>query len=162
MVNLKERAAEIDSLVVDRINKLRLELKAVQDQLQREQQVAQSASAAGDRSENAEWQIATDNIARCVSSIATLSATISTYERSQSAYTPTGKITEGSVVRLQELGTSSELIIKLYPAGLGSASIGAIAVTAPLGQALLGECAGSTVYVRAPLGDIPYCIKEVL
>ena len=61
-----------------------------------------------------------------------------------------------------DLKHSSTLYIKIYPTGLGNAKIGAISVATPLGVAVLGKTAGTEVIVKAPLGDIPYLIEEVL
>lgn len=156
------KSKEIESQIANHIRNLRMELKTLQERLKEEQDTAQRASAMGDRSENAEWQIANDNMARYTVSIMSLSNTLDTYQKFSTSYTPTGKVMIGSTLKVQDRRHGSILFIKIYPTGLGNAKIGAISVATPLGSAVLGKTAGTEVIVKAPLGDIPYYIEEVL
>lgn len=159
---LLNKGHEIESQVANHIRNLKTELETLQGKLKEEQDVAQRASAMGDRSENAEWQIANDNIARYTVSIVSLMNTLDTYEKYKSSYTPTGKVMIGSTLKVIDRMRNATLYIKIYPPGLGNAKIGAITTATPLGEALLGKVAGTEVIVKAPLGDIPYYIEEVL
>lgn len=159
---LLSKGREIESQVANHIRNLRMELEALQLKLKEEQETAQRASAMGDRSENAEWQIANDNIARYTVSILSLMDTLDTYEKYTSSYTPTGKVMVGSTLKVVDRTRGSTLYIKIYPPGLGNAKIGAITTATPLGSAVLGKVAGTEVIVKAPLGDLPYYIEEVL
>ena len=156
------KGKEIESQVANHIRNLRTELESVQLRLKEEQDAAQRASAMGDRSENAEWQIANDNIARYTVSIMSLVNTLDTYKKFSASYTPTGKVMVGSTLKVVDRRHNSTLYIKIYPAGLGNAKIGAISTATPLGSAVLGKTAGTEVIVKAPLGEIPYYIEEVL
>jgi len=160
--SLIAKSKEIESQMSNHISNLKAELETLQSKLQEEQEIAQHASAMGDRSENAEWQIANNNIARYVVSIMTLTDTLDTYETYKSSYQSTGKATLGSTLKVVDRKRNATMYIKLYPPGLGNAKIGAISVTAPLGAAVIGKEAGTEVVVKAPLGDIPYYIEEVL
>ena len=144
---LAMKSKEIESQVANHIRNLQMELESYQQRLKEEQDIARRATAQGDRSENAEWQIANDAIARINVSIMSLSDTIATYKKFSTSYIPTGKAT---------------LYIKIYPTGLGNAKIGAISAATPLGAAVLGKSKGAEVTVKAPLGYIPYYIEEVL
>lgn len=159
---LLNKGREIESQVANHIRNLRMELEALQLKLKEEQDTAQRASAMGDRSENAEWQIANDNIARYTVSIVSLMDTLDTYEKFTASYTPTGKVMVGSTLKVVDRSRGSILYIKVYPPGLGNAKIGAITTATPLGAAVLGKVAGTEVIVKAPLGDLPYYIEEVL
>lgn len=159
---LVQQSRIIESQVANHIGNLRRELESLEVKLKEEQETAQRASAMGDRSENAEWQIANDNIARYTVSLMSLMNTLSTYEKYSAAYAPTGRIQVGSTVKLSDITHSAQLYIKVYPPGLGNAKIGAITTATPLGAAILGKEAGQTVVVKAPLGVISYRIEEVL
>lgn len=159
---LETKSKEIESQIENHINNLKKELASLQGKLKEAQDTAQRASAMGDRSENAEWQIANDEIARYTVSIMSLDNTLDTYKKFSTSYTPTGKVMIGSTLKVVDLKHNSTLYIKIYPTGLGNAKIGAISVATPLGIAVLGKTAGTEVIVKAPLGDIPYLIEEVL
>lgn len=159
---LANKSHEIASQVDNHIQNLRMELESLQAKLKEEQNLAQRASAMGDRSENAEWQIANDNIARYTVSIVSLMNTLDTYEKYTTSYKATGKVMVGSTLKVIDKLHSTSLYIKIYPPGLGNAKIGAISTATPLGSAVLGKVPGTEVIVKAPLGDIPYLIEEVL
>lgn len=162
---LRRKSVEIDSQVQNHARNLEKELEKLKRDLAEQQEIARAASAQGDRSENAEWQIANDNIARYTVSILTLSNTLDTlkaYTDAAAAHTESTRIAVGSTCRIRAVGQESSLIVKLYPEGLGNAKIGAISIATPMGQALLGHSAGDTVVVRAPVKDIPYNIEEVI
>lgn len=159
---LLNKGREIESQVANHIRNLKTELNALQAKLKEEQDTAQRASAMGDRSENAEWQIANDNIARYTVSIVSLMDTLDVYNKYTASYTPTGKVMVGSTLKVVDRARGSTLYIKIYPPGLGNAKIGAITTATPLGVAVLGKTAGTEVIVKAPLGDLSYYIEEVL
>ena len=78
---LAMKSKEIESQVANHIRNLQMELESYQQRLKEEQDIARRATAQGDRSENAEWQIANDAIARINVSIMSLSDTIATYKK---------------------------------------------------------------------------------
>ena len=159
---LANKRREIDSQVANHIRNIRAELEAQQKKLEEEQDVSRQASEMGDRSENAEWQIAQNNIARTLVNIMTLTNIVSTYDKYSASYVPTEKVTIGSTLKVIDKMRNAALYIRIYPPGLGNAKIGAITSASPLGAALLGKTVGTEVIVKAPLGDIPYYIEEVL
>jgi len=160
--NLQVEGKKIDSAMMSWARNRRLELENLQRQLKEEQEAAQKASEQGDRSENAEWQIANDNIAKLMVRIVSLTGTIDLYEKYSSSYTPTGKVTIGSTLKLRDITRNSTLYIKIFPPGLGNANICAISAASPVGAAVMDKTAKTEVTVKAPIGDIPYYIEEVL
>lgn len=161
MANLQEEGKRIAAQMANYIRNLELSLAERQVKLREEQEAAQAAAAQGDRSENAEFQIASANIARLVVSISTLTDIIDTYKRTSLCYKPVGKAIVGSTLLVRDESHDAEFPIQLYPAGLGDAKIGAISVLTPLGSAVLNKVAGDSVLVQTPSGDIRYSIKEV-
>jgi transcription elongation GreA/GreB family factor len=159
---LQAKRQEIEANMGNHMQNLQREVETFKEKLEAERQTAQRASAMGDRSENAEWQIANDNIARLIVSITTLTDTLDTYERYKGAYQPTGKVMLGSTLKIVDKNNNATLFIRIYPAGLGNAKIGAVTVMSPVGAALLNKTAGTDVVVKTPLGDITYYIEEVL
>lgn len=162
MSELLQKCREIESQMANHMNNLRNELEMLQAKLHEEQRVAQRAAAMGDRSENAELQIAKDNIARYTVSIMSLMNTLATYDTYRTSYVPTGRALLGSTLKIRDCTNGAVLYIKLYPAGLGNAKIGAVTVATPLGVAVLGKPANTEVVARAPIGEISYYIEEVL
>ena len=159
--NLQEEGKRISAQMGNYMKNLETDLANRQVKLREEQEAAQAASAQGDRSENAEFQIASANIARIVVSISTLSDIIDTYKRTAQCYKPVGKAIVGSTLLVCDETHGAEFPIQLYPAGLGNAKIGAISIITPLGSAVLNKTAGDSVIVQTPSGDIRYSIKEV-
>ena len=106
---LAMKSKEIESQVANHIRNLQMELESYQQRLKEEQDIARRATAQGDRSENAEWQIANDAIARINVSIMSLSDTIATYKKFSTSYIPTGKVMVGSTL----LSTSSFIPLAL-------------------------------------------------
>lgn len=159
---LLSKRQEIEAQMANHMCNLRKQLEGLQALLKEAQAAARAFSAMGDRSENAEWQIANDNVARYTVSIVSLMDTLDTYERYKTSYTETGKVCCGSTVKLIDKLRGATLYVKIYPAGIGNAKIGAITEATPVGRALIGKEAGTEVIVKAPLGEIPYYIEEVL
>lgn len=160
-IDLQAEGQSISAQMGNYMKNLETDLAARQVKLREEQEAAQAASAQGDRSENAEFQIASSNIARIVVSISTLSDIIDTYKQMARTYRPVGKAIVGSTLLVRDENHDAEFPIQLYPAGLGNAKIGAISVITPLGSAVLNKVAGESVIVQTPSGDIKYSIKEV-
>jgi transcription elongation factor GreA len=142
----------------EKMNELVEQLK---ESLQDDIAEVKTAGAHGDRSENMEWQIARDNVARKNATIARISNKLALFSQLAEEHIETAVIGMGATVRLQEEEQTSDVAVKLVPSGLGSADIGAIGINTPVAKALIGRRAGETVIVRAPVGDINLTIKEV-
>lgn len=146
------------------INK-RAILESKQEELRREREVL-LAMEKNDSSENVPLHTARENISRLTIEISTLEAACATYDSltsSKGVVTEAGGVcTVGSLVCIQDVSQRVSWIIKLYPAGLGNAKIGAISIDTPLGVALDKHTRGDIVSCNAPGGVTKYCIKEVL
>ena len=160
---LKAAGQRIDKAVSARIHNLELKLADLNKQMNDWQEVARNAAAQGDRSENAELQIANDKISTLIITIMSLTNTVDQYKKYRQYYTITGKVALGSTLKIRDLTNNLDSVyIKIYPEGLSYAQDGAVTVVTPLGAAVLGKVAGEEVVVKAPMGDILYKIEEVL
>lgn len=168
---MQKRGDAIVAQVRNAVQMQRKKLESYRDQLSAAQEVARAAAAQGDRSENAELQTAYAEISQLTIQITSYSASIEAHDRlfeseneAKLAGGSSGVCSIGSVVCISDVSTpgAPTWVIKLYPAGLGNAKIGAISMDTPLGRALSGHVAGDDVVVRAPNRDVSYHIKEVI
>lgn len=155
----------ITSQVGSAIQNQRIRLQTLNARLEKAQAEAREAAKQLDRSENAELQNAFDDISQLMIQITDCSNTIAAYDRMRNI-APNGASGDvcsvGSVVCITDVDNHATWIIKLYPAGLGNAKIGAISIITPLGKALDGQRKGDSVVVRAPHNSITYRIEEVI
>lgn len=131
---------------------------------------ASAAAAQGDRSENADLQIAYDGMSQTRITLQGVNQQLALLKNSsKTEKTVDGTINVGMTVCIADVtDTNGQLttnsphwVITLYPAGLGNAKIGAITVGTPLGRSLLGRSRGETITVDAPARTMQYFIKEV-
>ncbi len=111
----------------------------------------------GDLSENAEYHEAKDEQGFIEGRIAELEATLPNaviIERNSN-----GCISVGSTVRISANGKEKEYTI--VGASEADPISGKISNESPLGQAVLGKCAGDTVEVHTPAGKTVYAIIAV-
>ena len=160
-MNLIEESKRLASLLEASMIESQKQLDSVFEKLEAEREVAKEANKQGDRSENAEWQIAIDNIGRLSSTAARLQGKIDTYKSFSSGYVPCGIVSLGSTVKIYDHAVGEELVILIVPKGLGNAKIGSVAVGTAVSNALMGKSAGTVVTVRAPAGDYTLTLKEV-
>jgi transcription elongation GreA/GreB family factor len=160
--DLCTKSKEIEAQVANNVSNLRAYVDNLKEKLQEEQEIYRRASAQGDRSENAEWQISKDKIAQLTVSIMSGTSMLDTYEKYKASYQHTGRVMLGATVKVRDKALDAQLYLKLYPPGLGNAKIGALSIATPLGLAILGKTAGAEVTVKAPSGDIVYIVEEVL
>lgn len=170
ITEMRKSAASIQSQMENAYNNLRKTIEAKREALEQEREVARMAAADGDATENAPLQTAYENISRLTIELAAIESSVATYENSVSP--EVGEVTPGGVCSINSVVCISDVsngqanpptwIIRLYPAGLGNAKIGAIAIDTPLGKALLSHSKGECVQCAAPIGVIPYLIKEVI
>jgi transcription elongation factor GreA len=158
---LEKWSMQIDNAMRMERDELYKRIKELEESLQEDIEEVKTAAAHGDRSENMEWQIARDNVARKNANIARMTNKVALYKQLASHHVKTLVVDTGATVRLIEEGKDSEVVVKLVPEGLGNAEIGAIGINTPVAKALIGRCAGETVIARAPIGDITLTIEEV-
>jgi transcription elongation factor GreA len=158
---LVDESSRIDAAMQAERLELNRQIAALRDSLQDDIEEVKRAAAHGDRSENAEWQIAKDIVARKNANIARMSNKVALFEQLAVEHVATETINMGATVRMTEAGYKGELVVKLVPEGLGNAAIGAIGINTPIAKALIGKRAGETAVARAPIGNIYLTIKEV-
>lgn len=169
VAEMRKVEASIIGQIKNMFDNRRKALEAKERDLEAERVVARAAAADGDASENAPLQTAYENISRLTIEITAMKASIDIYDSMQvgssSTAEPGGVCTINSVVCIQDCSHDDARptwIIKLYPAGIGNAKVGAIAIDTPLGKALMSHSRGELVTCAAPAGDITYLIKEVI
>lgn len=122
-----------------------------------------------DRSENADFQIASDARMMKVSMVNLLKKKKEDMLEELSSYIPTGFISLGSTVELNIVNVGenrrrflkTNFIIKLVKHGTSNAPLGLVAIDSPVGSALDGRSSGDVVTVEAPGGDITYKIERI-
>lgn len=130
--------------------------------LAKEIEVERRANEHGDRSENAEWQIAKDNIARLSNTKREIEIRIRDIDALSERAKIDGIISVGSIVRVYDTSVAEEVIFKVVPKGVGDAKRRLIAMGTPVMNAMFGKTAGEEVAVVAPRGEIKMSILEVL
>ena len=166
VTRMKEEATRIISDMGSALTNREGKIKAKKAELAREREFIASMDK-NDVSENVPLHIARETVSRLVIEITALEAhtnipNISLTRDEIARLTPGGVCTIGSIVAIHDDRMNKTWVIRLYPAGLGNAKIGAISIDTPLGQALMQHRPGETVTCNAPGGPIRYYIKEVL
>lgn len=166
---LREKSQEIENDLKQEANKWYDRAKEIDASIAEEQKILASDAAKTDRSENAVFQIASDNYARLQISKRDIDNKIEAYNKYNVEYVPSDYITVGSTIALKlisenkrppETGTQV-YYIKLVPADLGVAKIGAISTNSAVGRAIQGKYTGDIFKVKTRKGEIEYEILEV-
>lgn len=169
-LSLKAESEKFNEVMRQMIKETEVELVSVSARIAELSELLQTKEMSVDRSENASFQIATDERDIKTAVRSNLQKRIATFEREVSdTYSPTGFATQGSTVDLEITSIDGKqpnikktnFIVKLVHKDLGKASLGLVAVTSGLGQALMSHKAGDTVEVRAPKGLICYKIVRL-
>lgn len=166
---LQEKSAEIDANLAVTAQTWYSRAKDIDRSIQKEQEILLSDAAKTDRSENAVYQIASDNYARLQVSKRDIDNKIEAYERYNREYVPSEYITIGTTVKLKILSENGQtpsrgqrvFYIKIVPSDLGVARIGAITENSAVGKAIRGKYNGDTFKVHTRKGEIEYLIEEV-
>ena len=141
-------------------------LKDIDVKLEAEKLVAKAANEQGDRSENAEWQIAQNNIARLTANKVDLINKEAAFKLFTGKYVQSDLISIGSTVKIaEEVVTTNEQtirVVKLVPKGLGDMEICALSINTPIGSSLVGRKQGDEFSVNAPVGHINIKVLEVI
>lgn len=133
-----------------------------EEQLRVQKKILDSAEAKTDRSENAVYQTAVDNIRLLDIEIKNLTDKVDAFSSFMAKeYTPYDRIVIGSTVVISIKGENSIFECYIVPRSLGSAKIGAISESSSVGAALLGRHTGDIVTVTTIQGNISYCVEEV-
>ena len=115
----------------------------------------------GDISENAEYDLATAEQARIVAHIAELEELLKYAEVVDEATVDTRSVGVGTAVVLIDQATKEEETYSVVGSMEVDALANKISPESPVGKAIVGKKAGSTVEVTVPAGTIKYKIKEI-
>ena len=168
-MDLKEKSKELDEILITEVETWRHELKEVEAQIERLNAVLASSEAKGDRSENAVFQIAKDDRDMKVEKQRILLNKLGAFNDTQTEYTPTGKIKEGTTVELTLAsingipysGSKSRFIFKIVPHHFDSARKGLLSRESKAGLSLLNHTAGEQVEAVTNMGLVVYKIERI-
>lgn len=170
-VDLEEVSKNFDVALDNLVNQWRAELRQVENDIEKLNQILQSSEAKTDRSENAVFQIAKDERDMKVGKQRTLQGKIDAYKQytGTADYIPTGVVKEGTTMEVTLLridntaftGKNSRLIIKLVPRGLSQSTEGLVEVTTAFGIGVLGHFEGDLITISARKGNVQYKIERI-
>lgn len=144
------------------INKLRNELKRLLEveQPQLSQKLA-TAREYGDIAENAEYDVAREEMDHLQRRIARLQETLSRAQLFDAKGLDPDEVTLLSTVELQDLKKKRTVTYTLVSAEEVNVDLNRISVQSPVGQALIGKKAGDKVTVEVPAGILEFKIISV-
>jgi len=115
----------------------------------------------GDLSENAEYEAAKEAQEHLEMRISKVEEMLSRTQIIDAAELPNDKIYILSVVKLQDQKTKEIVEYRMVSAEEADFERNKIAVTSPLGKALMGKKQGETAELKVPAGTIKYTILEI-
>ncbi len=119
------------------------------------------ARAHGDLSENAEYDAAKEEQQHLEMRIAKVEEMLSRAQLIESSELPNDKVYILSIVKLKDLRTNEEVEYRLVSPEEADFEKNKIAVTSPIGKALMGRKEGETIEIKAPAGVLKYKILSV-
>jgi len=119
------------------------------------------ARAHGDLSENAEYDAAKEEQQHLEMRISKVEEMLSRAQLIESSELPNDKVYILSVVKLKDLRTNEEVEYRLVSPEEADFEKNKIAVTSPIGKALMGRKEGETIEIKAPAGVLKYKILSV-
>ncbi|PIU45674.1 MAG: transcription elongation factor GreA [Ignavibacteriales bacterium CG07_land_8_20_14_0_80_59_12] len=119
------------------------------------------ARSYGDLSENAEYDAAKEAQGHLELRISKLEQTLSRARIIQESDLPNDKIYILSNVVLKNLKSGEEVTYKMVSAEEADFELGKLAITSPIGKALMGKKEGEEVKVNVPAGVFEYKIVKV-
>ncbi|MBI4367984.1 MAG: transcription elongation factor GreA [Candidatus Omnitrophica bacterium] len=121
----------------------------------------ETARAHGDLRENAEYDTAKEAKAQLESRIRTLEDKLTRAKVVDVTNAPTDKVYFGTTVELKNKKTGEKVTFTFVAEDEADVHNGKIAISTPIGKALLGHAKGETVEVRVPAGIVPYEILKI-
>lgn len=119
------------------------------------------ARSHGDLSENADYDAAKHEQELLEMRISKLESTLMKVQVIDSKDLPNDKIYILSTAKLKNLNTGKTIQYSLVSAEEADFQTNKIAVTSPLGKALLGKTVGDKIITKVPAGDIEYEVLEI-
>ncbi|OPY70957.1 MAG: Transcription elongation factor GreA [Syntrophorhabdaceae bacterium PtaU1.Bin034] len=121
----------------------------------------EEARAHGDISENAEYDAAKEEYQFLQKKIAELEEMLKQCEIKEVKKNPNGVVDFGGKVFLKNLDTDEEVVYMIVGPYESDIEHGRIAMSSPLGRALLGKSVGDEVTFSAPGGERTYEIMKI-
>ena len=121
----------------------------------------EEARAHGDISENAEYDAAKEEYQFLQKKMAELEEMIKQSEVVEVKKNPRGVVDFGSRIALKNLDTDEDIVYTLVGPYESDLERSRIAMSSPLGRALLGKAVGDEVTFSAPGGERTYEIKKI-
>lgn len=145
------------------LKKLQAKLKKLQEEIrpQVERRLGE-AREQGDLSENAEFDAAREELWRVDREITELKDRVNRAEVVSVSKTKCDEVAFGAKVKLKDTKTGEIDEYTLVGEGESNPREGLIAITTPIGQALIGHCAGDKVDIKVPAGVIHYEIMQIV
>ena len=142
-------------------DKIRAELKELEEQQPHIRERIATARAEGDLSENAEYHAARESLALLQAKIGELKYKLSTAEIVDESTLPTDEVAFGCTVRLRDLDCDEEETYTLVGSGEEDHLNGRILATSPMAMGLIGKKVGDVAEVRVPIGLLRLEILEI-
>lgn len=149
-------------LTLEGLNKLERELEHLKTVRRRE--VAERIKQAleyGDISENSEYEDAKNEQSFLEGRIATIEKMLRNVKLIDEGEISTDVVSLGTRVKLTDLETKETLEYTIVGSAEANPGEAKISNESPVGRALMGQKMGSTVSVKAPMGDIKYKIVGI-
>ncbi|PIQ87593.1 MAG: transcription elongation factor GreA [Candidatus Omnitrophica bacterium CG11_big_fil_rev_8_21_14_0_20_45_26] len=121
----------------------------------------EEARALGDLRENSEYETAKHEKSKLEARIQALENKLANAKIVDKSEVRTDKIFFGTMAELKNLKTGDKVTFSFVAADEADIAQGKIAITSPIGQALLGHKVGDKVDVKAPAGVIPYQVLKI-
>ncbi len=121
----------------------------------------EEARAHGDISENAEYDAAKEEYQFLQKKLAELEEMLKQSEVMEAKKNPNGVVDFGGRIALKNLDTDEDAVYTLVGPYESDLERGRIAMSSPLGRALLGKSVGDEVTFSAPGGERTYEIRKI-
>ena len=122
----------------------------------------EEARGHGDLSENAEYDAAKEAFQFLQKKVAEIEEMIKNSEIVDYSSGNGDSVSFGCNVVLTNLDTDEEVIYRIVGPYESDIRKGTISITSPLGQALMGKCAGDEVTFKAPGGERSYDVDKII
>ena len=147
---------EVKKNLEEKIKKLEREL---QDELPK---ALGKALEMGDLRENAEYQTAKERQSYVQAELAQLKERLAKLSMVNLNKIPTGRVSYGSTVTLNDLDQGIEVTYRLVTSEESDVKQGLISTTSPIGKSLMGREEGDEVTIRTPGGERNYEITRLV
>lgn len=167
---LKAKSKEFDRVMQTLVDSTRQELDDVTRRIVELQTILQDKEMHTDRSENASFQIARDELDIKTAISARLHKRIDAFSAATGNYNPTDIVTLGSTVELKVITINDKppvniqktsFTFKLVEHDLAKAALGLVAIDSKVGAALLHKVVGQSFDTKTPKGKIQYRIERL-